>query len=66
MTSKTTQKTDADTIAMLARTLPLYDGETILWYREADHGYELRVRCANGTEGMHDVYSYQLTERDPA
>lgn len=41
----------------------LRPGETILWWRESTHasnpdGYELRVRTANGFEGMHDTYPH--------
>ena len=50
------QADHADMRRRLAAALPLEDGETILWYRPADHGYELRVRTADGFEGMHDVY----------
>lgn len=56
-----TTKTNTDMIAILAAALPLHDGETILWYRAADHGFEMRVRDADGFEGMHDVYVGQLS-----
>jgi len=51
---------DPETVRMLAEVLPLYEGETILWFRKEDHGYSLRVRTADGFEGMHDVYDFQL------
>lgn len=52
------------TAAQLAAALPLHKDETIVWYRPAasGDGYELRVRTADGFEGMHDVSADQMEE----
>lgn len=54
--------TDPTTIEMLAKKLPLHEGEEILWYRHTDYGYTLCVRTHDGFEEMHDVY--RLGESD--